>query len=216
MPNVNSPQRHLFLDVGVPTETLHILVGHERLWAQGMLTQHHYLHSVPSAKSYYMRYGDALLVYAIPANPQIARFILGEDGHVWELSRLWAPDGHRRNLLTQAIAASARMLRHCEPALDFLLAYADPSAGHTGHIYRAASWTYTGQSDETRAYHGANGQVVARRAFHGGNQSLTKAEIVAMGFTETQKPGKYRYIRPMSRRARRACAKHQKVWKALN
>src|ERR1041385_2310554 len=130
MPRIHEPQQHLFLDTAHQYEGLTCLEGHARRWAQSLFTQHHYLHSVPSAKSYYMHYDGALVCYALPANPQLAQFLLGAPGNVWELARLWAPDGHRRNLLTKAIAVSIQCLRSLEDSIDLIVAYADPSVGH--------------------------------------------------------------------------------------
>ena len=64
----------------------------------------------PERQSDYVSFGDALVVWSIPANKNIAKFILGFPGNVWELSRLWAPDGHVKNLLTQAISAATKVI----------------------------------------------------------------------------------------------------------
>lgn len=69
------------------------LLGDERLQVQETLKRNHYTRSVPSGKSHYVRFGDAIVVWSISANKNIARFVLGWQGCVWELSRLWAPDG---------------------------------------------------------------------------------------------------------------------------
>lgn len=182
--------------------TLELLQGESRKKAEREVVEHHYTHSVPSGKSHYMRFGDALIVWSIPANKNISKFLLGEPCSVWELSRLWAPDGHAKNLLSQAIAAAVKMIEKLEHP-DVLVSYADPNAGHSGGVYRAASWVCHGKSEETRAYRGPAGEVVARRAFHSGNRSLRKSEIEAMGFSELRLPGKIRFVKPLSRRARR-------------
>lgn len=129
---------------------------------------------------------------------------LGWNGNLWELSRLWAPDGHRPNLLTAAIAKATAVLREIENPVDAVVSYADPSVGHEGGVYRAASWRLHGQSEEGRSWRGPDGEVVARRAFHSGRSFPVRAEIEAMGFTEIRQPGKYRFVRPLTRRARRA------------
>ena len=82
---------------------------------------------------------------ASPANKNIANFLLGWPGNVWELARLWAPDGHAKNLLTQAISAAVALICKLESP-DALVSYADPNAGHKGGVYRAASWLYSGRS----------------------------------------------------------------------
>lgn len=115
-----------------------LLLRQDRDAAAATIRRHHYTHSIPSGKSYYVGFKDAIVVWSIPANKNIACFILGWPGNVWELSRLWAPDGHEKNLLTQAISAAVDVIRKLE-APDALVSYADPNAGHIGGVYRAAS-----------------------------------------------------------------------------
>ena len=184
------------------TGTALLLIGPDRIWAEQTIQQNHYTHSVPSGKSHYVAFGDAIVVWSIPANKNIARFILGWPGNVWELSRLWAPDGHAKNLLTQAISAAVDVIRKLEQP-DALVSYADPNAGHKGGVYRAASWTYHGKSEEVRMYRDSLGRTFARRSFHSGKQGLTKVQIEAMGYTEVRLSSKERFIRLLSKRARR-------------
>ncbi len=177
-----------------------VLEGKARKNAEALLRANHYTHSIPSGKSYYVKYGDALVVWSIPANKNIANFILGWPGNVWELSRLWAPDGHAANLLTQAISAAVGIIQRLERP-DALVSYADPNAGHKGGVYRAASWLYHGKSEEVRTYRSPEGQTVSRRAFHSGKRAMRKAEIEALGYVELKLPGKERFVRPLSRKA---------------
>lgn len=179
-----------------------ILVGDARLTAVEVIRRHHYTRSVPSGKSHYMKFGEALVVWSLPANYNVAQFILGWRGVVWELTRLWAPDGHDKNLLTQAISRATKSLIEIEHP-DALVSYADPNVGHLGGVYRAASWISHGQCEETRAYRSAEGGVIARRAFHSGKTFLRKSEIEQAGYIELKLPGKHRFVRLLSRRAKR-------------
>jgi hypothetical protein len=184
------------------------LTGDARTRAVQVIRERHYTHLVPSGKTHYFGYDDAIVAWSIPANKNLARFLLPFDAKVWELSRLWAPDGHDKNLLTQAISATLGGLRRLE-SVDLVVSYADPNAGHSGGVYRAASWMYHGQSTESRVYVAKNGQTVARRAFHSGQRSLNKAEIIGLGYMETKLPGKHRFVRPLSRRAKRVLSIRQ-------
>ena len=181
-----------------------LLTGEPRASAADQIIRAHYTQSVPSGKSHYVQVGDAIVVWAIPANKNISRFLFGladPQPVVWELARLWAPDGHKRNLLTAAIAKAVGVLMTLERP-DALVSYADPNVGHEGFVYRAASWTYTGTGGETRAYRPlAGGPLVARRAFHSGSKGLTKAEIEAMGYEEIRVKPKHRYVRCLSKLA---------------
>lgn len=177
------------------------LIGQARGEAVETIKRHHYTHSVPSGKSFYLACGPAIVVWSIPANKNIAPFLLGRPGEVWELARLWAPDHHKADLLTQAISQAVRWLKHTVPDLDCCVSYADPNVGHLGGVYRAASWIYSGQVEEGRYYQVGN-QVVSRRKFHSGGRSMTKAEILATGATELKRPGRHRFVKPVSRYAK--------------
>jgi hypothetical protein len=144
-------------------------------------------------------------VISIPANYMVSRWLGCAPGRVWELTRLWAPDGHPKNLLTEAIAFAVREFHKLNLA-DALISYADPNAGHHGGIYKAASWTQLGQSEEVRAYR-KDGQIVARRKFHSGSRAMIKAEIEALGYQELKLPGKWRFARGLTREGKRAVRK---------
>ena len=178
-----------------------LLTEDGRAQAIETIRSNHYTKSVPSGKSYYISVGTAIVVWSIPANRNIAKYLLGWNGCVWELSRLYAPDGHKKNLLTRAISLGVQTLRSIEP-IDALVSYADPNVGHQGGVYRAASWIYHGQCEKTRMYV-KDGKTVARRAFHSGKKCLRKSEIEAMGWREVYQTGKHRYVKPISRRARK-------------
>jgi len=168
-----------------------------------IICAHHYTRSWPSGKSVVFLYESAIVVFSIPANYMTSRWMGCDTGRVWELTRLWAPDGHRRNLLTEAISYAVKAFGRLELA-DVLISYADPNAGHSGGVYKAASWVALGQSEEVRAYRDASGQILSRRKFHSGRNFLRKADILALGYTELKLPGKLRFARGITRRGKRA------------
>lgn len=190
------------------------LTGAARQAAADLITERHYAHSVPSGKSRYFTFGESIVVFSLPANNNVARFLLGAAGHpgnVWELSRLWAPDGHEPNLLTRAISQAAAAFHQAEPDVLALISYADPNVGHAGGIYRAASWTYLGQVEDGRYYRSPDGQVVPRRKFHSGHEFIRKPAILALGFTELMLPGRHRFAKGLTPGARRLIRKHQQA-----
>lgn len=186
------------------------LAGKEREVAQFMIEKCHYAHSLPSGKTYYFCAAGAFFAFSIPANKNISSFLLGEPGKVWELARMWASDSHKPNALTQGLAIAVAGLRAIEP-VEALVSYADPNVGHEGHVYRAASWVYLGRSEEGRYYRDAAGQVVSRRKFHSGARSMTKAEIEALGYAELKLPGKHRFARGLTRKARAAVERKRRA-----
>ncbi len=178
-----------------------------------LICVNHYTGSIPSGDSIFTQFDGAIIVFSQPANKNISRWLLGGDNLVWELSRMWAPDGHRKNLLTQAIPRCTRsflltLRRLSTPWPEALVSFADPNAGHEGTVYRAASWVYLGQSEEGRAYTDRAGKVMPRRAFHSSRASLTKVEIEAAGFVELKLPGKRRFAKGLTRWAREKIEKH--------
>jgi hypothetical protein len=180
-----------------------IAVGQTRRDCETLIRERHYLRSIPSGKSHYVRFEDAVIVWSIPANMNIGRFLLGKPSVVWELSRMWAPDGHRPNLLTQAIAFALAVLKEHQPECVAVVSYADPNVGHTGGVYKAASWHPCGQCEESRYYVSPAGLAVARRAFHSGRRIFTKAEIEAMGYRQQNRPGKLRFAHGLKKWSRR-------------
>jgi hypothetical protein len=168
------------------------------------IEQHHYTHSVPAGKSHYFNCAGTIVVFSIPANPYIGEWLLGSAAPVWELSRLWAPDGHAPNALTRAISMAIKQFQKFDTP-EAIISYADPNVGHHGGVYRAASFVYLGDVEETRYYRSPTG-VVARRSFHSGSRHLIKSEIEALGYTEERMAGKHRYARGLTPRARKAIA----------
>ena len=180
---------------------LSVLVGDTRQFASEIIKQHHYTHSVPSGKSHYMKFKDAIVVWSLPANNNIAKFVLGWKGNDPGADGTLGTRRPRSKSLTQAISHATKRLVELESP-DAVISYADPNAGHSGGVYRAASWISHGQSTENRAYRGPNGEIVARRAFHSGRKFLLKRDIEALGYVQLDLPGKHRFVRFLSKRAR--------------
>jgi hypothetical protein len=146
----------------------------------------HYLRSVPTRPVMYFGHDGAVVCFAVPANPQISRHLLGKPNAVAELARLYAPDGHAPNLLTETLSLALAELRRRHPGYEAVVSYADPEAGHSGGVYRAASWIALGQSDE----HRPNGRHRKARQ-------------------EPDRIGKLRFARGLTRSARRLIAEHR-------
>ena len=64
---------------------------------------------------------------------------------------------------------------------------------------------------ESRAYRGADGQVLSRRKFHSGRNGMTKEQIIAKGFTQLKLPGKERFARPLTRVGKRGIANRLRI-----
>ena len=86
------------------------------------------------------------VIYSAPPRESNKRY----GGETWELARLYLLDMVPSNAETWLIARSIRYIRQNHPEVDFLVSYADPSAGHVGIIYKASNWVQDGRTDEGR------------------------------------------------------------------
>lgn len=111
----------------------------------------HYLHKRPAVVRLclIMTHGiwaAGCAVYAMPPRETSVRY----GGETWELARLYVSDEVPQNAETWLIGQSVKYIRQHFPSVRFLVSYADPSAGHSGTIYRAAGWRQDGKTDEGR------------------------------------------------------------------
>lgn len=162
-----------------------------------LIEANHYLHSWPSGPAHVYVYESAIVVFSLPPNPYLAKSFGLRNGRVW-LARMWAPDGHRANLLTEAISFAVREFHKLELA-DLLIAYADPAVGHEGHVYRAASWTALGTSRETRGnrHKPGNGDSGGKLRFAHGLTRAGKVSIQATAATPVQRKANEGVAKPI-------------------
>lgn len=96
-----------------------------------------------------MLHGDrpvGCVIYSAPPREADKRY----GGKTWELARLYLLDEIPCNAETWLIGKSIRHIKRYNPEVRFLLSYADPSAGHSGTIYKAANWRPDGRTDDER------------------------------------------------------------------
>lgn len=160
-----------------------------RAEAKEIITANHYTKRFPSGWVRCYAYNDVVIVFSIPANKNLEKFLFGADVGLRELARVWAPDNHAPGELTSALSMAVKLLRQDVPTCKALVSFADPNMTHHGGVYQAASWLYTGQSSEARVYMLEDGTPVSRRAFHSGGKSFKP------NLPETRLPGKHRYVR---------------------
>tara|TARA_Y100001937_G_scaffold15460_1_gene21169 strand:+ start:461 stop:1114 length:654 start_codon:yes stop_codon:yes gene_type:complete len=98
-----------------------------------------------------------------------------------ELNRLVINTNKEKNLLSYFLSKSIKLL----PKPTTLVSYADPNQNHSGYIYQATNWIYTGQSTPKKRYTFEDGSTFdIRRGIH------TKGKIIKI---EDLKPT-HRYI----------------------
>lgn len=100
----------------------------------------------------------------------------------WEFARMWVDDIMPRNTETFFIARCIRYIKKNHPDVKMLVTYADPSAGHTGTVYRAANWTFDGYTDggrKPRQDYISNGRKYSRRSHIPKGQEYEKVDRVS-------------------------------------
>jgi hypothetical protein len=116
------------------------------------LVRAHYLHRWPGVVvlTLGMWHDDDLvgvMVFALPPRETMKRYKVSL---AWELARLFVLDSEPFNAETWFISRGLRFVRSNHPNVEVVVSYADPSAGHSGTIYRAANWQQDGRTDQER------------------------------------------------------------------
>lgn len=97
--------------------------------------------------------------------------------------------------VTRMVALALKLVRKQSPGLRLIVSFADPEQGHTGGIYKAGNWIYTGQSAAGYEWR-LNGKRLNKRAYTGHNFGNPKLAVPA-GATKHKLQGKHRYLMPL-------------------
>jgi len=116
------------------------------------LVRAHYLHRWPGVVTGVLALLDGgrpigVLVFALPPRETFKRYGVSL---AWELARLFIEDCTPKNTETWFVGRAIRWVRESKPDVELLVSYADPSANHTGVIYRAGNWIQDGRTDQER------------------------------------------------------------------
>jgi len=87
-----------------------------------------------------------VIVFALPPRETSRRY----GKMTWDLARLWVCDTMPANTETYFIGQAIRLVRRLRPDVGALVSYADPSAKHSGVIYKASNWRADGRTDDER------------------------------------------------------------------
>jgi hypothetical protein len=125
--------------------------------AMSLVVENHYLHrKCPCEKAFGLfskkekssgLFADERLcgcvVYGTPSSAPLRKGICGESesDNVLELTRLWIEDGTPSNVESYLIGNTLKKLHK-----EIIVSYAEIAQGHTGVIYQATNWIYTGLS----------------------------------------------------------------------
>lgn len=152
-----------------------------------MLLTKHYLHRMPPLSfAYGAYYNDELigcLTFGKPPSNSLCRGVCGDsyEKYVIELNRLYTNDDTPRNTESKLISYGLNNLK--QKGNFIVVSYADKNMGHSGYVYQATNWIYTGHSQSrTDVYVGANG--------HSKGYTKEQREFVVRAIRSV----KYRYI----------------------
>ncbi len=168
--------------------------------ARTIIVHYHYLHSFPGGTMliFGIFLGARLLGAAtLGAGPYLAYKIVrgAKPNDCLTLTRLWLSDELPRNSESHVIGTIIRSLQK-NTSLKFLVSYADPAMGHSGTIYQATNWLYTGSSCAMPLYDLGDGKARHSRSVAHAYGSHSLRYFASHGFDVKVIPqvAKYRYI----------------------
>lgn len=229
-------------DLSVIDPAAYAVGGIDRRMASAFIAQHHYLGTHPAAIFAAGLFGPGpggttrlagVAVFAVPATGAVVTRHTGlAAGAGCTLGRFILTDDVAGNGESFFLARALRLLREDKPAMQAVVSYADPEAGHIGRCYAALSGAYRGRTPPRTAYRigdrsisgrtlskirlgeqgvaGAVDQLVAQGAPPPGREPLgtwlarLSREHILM---RRQHPGLDAYCFEISRAARRAGAR---------
>lgn len=166
--------------------------------ANALVVEHHYLHRRASTMYAWGLFEKEVLrgviIYGKPASPAPCKGVCGpeEASHVIELTRLWCADDVVRNSESWLIGSTLKML---PTEFDIIISYAELDAGHTGLVYRASNWLFTGKSSKHIDWvlDGEAGKHVRHRLDEVGGIKKAK-EVYGERLQPIDRPRKNRYV----------------------
>jgi len=109
---------------------------------------YHYSKSVPMPLCSYSVFNGkgewcGVIMYSLGANPRLGKPYGLVQGQVCELVRV-ALNGKQEST-SKAVAVSLKLVKKHNPLLQLIISYADCDQEHTGIIYQATNWIYSGK-----------------------------------------------------------------------
>lgn len=180
---------------------------------------YHYSKSLPPSGCAFAVYNSknewcGVIAYSKGASINIAKPYNLVQGQVVELVRV-ALNGKQEST-SKAVSISLKLLAKLNPLVKLVVSYADTGQNHTGILYQATNWYYTGVSI------GKNPTYIHKttgKKYHNRNVSITgykdnnrKKAIKQSDCTEIPGTDKYKYIYPLHKSLRTLCEKLKKQY----
>lgn len=157
----------------------------------------HYTKSVPNVGLAFAVFNNkkefcGVICYGVGATANIARPYGLQQGQVVELLRV-ALNG-KQEQTSKAVAQSLRLLKKKSPSVKLVVSYADSEQNHSGIIYQATNWIYTGFSTDSNLV--IDGQRKHRRTISSkyGTSSVEKIRSLGHSVEVIRTRPKWKYI----------------------
>ena len=186
----------------IPTLALqHIVVSPISAYiARPLIVQCHYIHAWPGGtKLTFGIFAQKRLMGALTLGvgpPNAHRLVAGASrSDCIVLTRFFLDDQLPRNSASRVLGISLRALKK-NTDLKFVVSYADPAFGHSGVIYRASNWTFSGWSQATTLYDFGDGIARHPRTVGASLGTRSAAHVRKMGLAPSLilQPRKLRFI----------------------
>lgn len=182
-----------------------VLQFHRRDWwvadveisvARGLVEKYHYARGASNTRTFLhglFRRGETVCVgvaWWIPPTKSAALATFPQDWKkVLALSRLVIAPEVPKNACSFLLSRSIKLID--SNRWPCLVTYADTWRGHSGTIYKAAGWTYTGLTTPEATFT-INGVMTARKA---GGKTRTRAEMNALGAVFEGRHAKHKFVK---------------------
>jgi hypothetical protein len=114
-------------------------------WIDQYIADRHYLGSTPPGSRLRLAFfHEGVFVGGMLWGRPAARAY--EPFQILELTRMYLDDTCPRNSESRCIGLATKLIIKLFPGVHTLLSYSDPVYGHTGTIYRATGWSYSGDT----------------------------------------------------------------------
>lgn len=168
----------------------------------------HYSHSVPPGKL--VKHGVwedgewiGAILYGDSPNINMHTPYGLDYSQVCELRRIALKE--HSNTVTKMVSQSLKLLKKQNPNLELVVSYADTNQDHLGIIYQGGNWIYEGQRPSRYAYI-INGESLHSKTVwdrYGRSDLEFIREHIDPNAKTVRLKGKYKYIYPLTKRARR-------------
>lgn len=168
----------------------------ERNEADNILDRYHYLGKAPlGSQQFYGLFAQNILlgccVLGKGANKHLSS---GVGGPALELTRLCTEPWLPRNSLSIFLSQIPSWIIKERPDIEYLVSFADANEGHTGSIYKAVNWQYTGQGKPDYKYLLTNGSTVHKSRFRCRDGKTEKQLAKETESIKVPQEGKHRFI----------------------